>query len=144
MDCNNTINYEDRLAAAIKKISEELSDKEIYLAGSAALYLQGIRYAKLPHDVDFCVISETETSKDYARYFSHCLKVSKLFIDIIARTKEFMDKNMVTTTIDFKGLSVPIVDVESCLNCKYEMMLRLPEDRTRKHFKQFKYLLETD
>ena len=140
--------YEKKLESVIKQIFEELKGKEIYLAGSAALYLQGIRYEKLSHDVDFCLLSDTETSKNYARYFSHCLKSTKLFVDVLVRSHEFhQSRNIEILKIDFRSLSnIPIASVKDCLNCKYEFMTSdvLNIEKRRKHFSQFKYLLETD
>lgn len=132
--------FDNSLKQLIPKVFDYFSDKEIYLVGSASLYLQGISIENHPHDVDFIIVSKEEDTKKYKRFFSLFFKETKLFIDIIVNKDNNIKEKC--TEVTWNSIKVKLMKPEFVLKYKEEYLNTCKSENKEKHKKQLKYILE--
>ena len=134
-------NFDNSLKQLIPKVFDYFSDKEIYLAGSAALYIQGISIENRPHDIDFIIVSKEDDTRKYKRFFSLFFKETRLFIDIIVNKDDNIKEKC--TEITWNGIKVKLMKPEFVLKYKeaYSNTCKSEENK-EKHKRQLEYILE--
>ena len=134
-------NFDNSLKQLIPKVFDYFSDKEIYLIGSAALYLQGISIENRPHDIDFIIVSKEEDTRKYKRFFSLFFKETRLFIDIIVNKDDNVKEKC--TEITWNGIKVKLMKPEFVLEYKEAYLNTCKsEENKEKHKRQLEYILE--